>query len=279
MRVQAEAGTRINAFDIRVCKRRLVRASTLLPLTLAEARKETKMSYFERDLRLSAINEVLQKRNLKALRKLGDATKSEIEVLRILRVYDHSQRFFTDVKFAVRFPNGDEGAFTVRFNANGSVSDGAIIVVLINGKFAIVKQWRLPLGMWTYEMPRGFGAKLDEAQIAGTLGTIKIGDLPLGTLERELGKEVMADAEITSVTHLGNIAENSGTSAIAPSYFLVQLHVDEARLAHVRGTEDGLFLKLWDAQELRNQLGRKLCDNHSITAAALALKHIEDLPR
>jgi hypothetical protein len=237
------------------------------------------MSYFERDLRLSAINEPLQKRNLKALRKLGDSAKGEIELLFIEKIFDHSQRFFTDVKFAVRFPNGTEGAFTVRFNANGRVSDGAVMVVLINGKFAIVKQWRLPLAQWTYEMPRGFGDKLDQAQIAGALGTIKIADLPLGMLERELGKEVMAEAEITSVTHLGNIAENSGTSAIAPSYFLVQLRVDEARLAHVQGSENGLSIKLWDAQELRNQLGRKLCDNHSITAAALALRHIEDLPR
>ena len=231
----------------------------------------------ERTLRLSSINANLEARNLKPLRKLGDFTRGEIELLSIVEIYDHSQRFFTDVKFAVRFPNGSDGAFTVRFNANGKVSDGAVMVVLINGKFAIVKQWRVPLGQWTYEMARGFGDKLDQANIAGALGTIKIADLPLGTLARELGEDVMAEAEITSVTHLGNIAENSGTSAIAPSYFLVQLHVDEARLARVKGSEEGLSIKLWEPQELRNQLGRKLCDNHSITAAALALRHIEDL--
>lgn len=234
------------------------------------------MNSNERELRLSGINAILEARNLKPLRKLGDSTKGEIELLSVTEVYDHSQRFFTDVKFAVRFPNGADGAFTVRFNANGKVSDGAVMVVLINGKFAIVKQWRVPLGQWTYEMARGFGDKLDQANIAGVLGTIKLADLPLGTLARELGEEVMAEAEITSITHLGNIAENSGTSAIAPSYFLVQLHVDEARLA-LKGSEEGISIKLWDARELRNQLGRKLCDNHSITAAALALRHIEDL--
>jgi hypothetical protein len=237
------------------------------------------MNENERELRLSNINAALEARNLKPLRKLGDSSKGEIELLSIVEIYDHSQRFFTDVKFAVRFPNGSEGAFTVRFNANGKVSDGAVIVVLINGSFAIVKQWRVPLGVWTYEMPRGFGDKLDQAHIAGALGSIKIADLPLGTLARELGEEVMAEAEITSVTHLGNIAENSGTSAIAPSYFLVQMHVDEDRLSAVKGSEEGVFVKLWTPSELRRQLGRKLCDNHSITAAALALRHIEDLPR
>jgi hypothetical protein len=236
------------------------------------------MTTNDREFRLSTINAALEARNLKALHKLGDSSKGEIELLSIMEIHDHSQRFFTDVKFAVRFPNGAEGAFTVRFNANGKVSDGAVIVVLVNGLFAIVKQWRVPLGVWTYEMPRGFGDKLDQAHVAGVLRTVKIADLPLGTLARELGEEVMAEAEITSVTHLGNVAENSGTHAVVPSHFLVQMHVDESRLSKLKGSEDGLSIKFWTAAELRGQLGLKLCDNHSIVAAALALRYIEDLP-
>lgn len=233
-----------------------------------------------RETRLNEINTALTARNLKPLRKLGDITEGEIETISIIEIYDHSQRFFTDVKFAVKFPNGADGAFTVRFNANGSVSDGAVIVVLINGKFAVVKQWRLPLGQWTYEMPRGFGDKLDQAKMSGALGNLKIADLPLGTLNRELSEEVMANAQVVSVTHLGNIAENSGTSNIAPSYFLVQLKVDETRLsAKLKGSEENLFVKLWDIARVRSELGQSLCDNHSITAVALALGHIESLPR
>ncbi|MCA9802367.1 MAG: hypothetical protein KC777_10285 [Cyanobacteria bacterium HKST-UBA02] len=233
----------------------------------------------QRQARLSEINSTLRARNLKGISKLGDADKGEIEVISIIDIFDHSARFFTDVKFAVKFPNGQDGAFTVRFNANGLVSDGAVIVVLINGKFAILKQWRLPLGRWTYEIPRGFGEKLDDAHINGELGTLKIGDLPLGTLNRELGEEVMASADVTSVTHLGNIAENSGTSAVAPSYFLVQLKIDEKTLAAgIKGTEQGINVRLWDVTELRRELGIKLCDNHSITAAALALGYIASLP-
>ncbi|MDZ4837372.1 MAG: hypothetical protein SGJ27_26600 [Candidatus Melainabacteria bacterium] len=232
-----------------------------------------------RKQRLAAINLELQTRGLKQIRKLGDHTEGEIETTRIVEIFEHSKRFFTDVKFAVTFPGGKEGEFTVRFNANGEVSDGAVIVVLINGRFAIIKQWRVPLGVWTYEVCRGFGEKLDQAQIQGVLGTLKIGDLPLGTVARELGEEVMATAEISSVTHLGNIAENSGTNAVSPAHFLVEIQVDETRLTDkIKGSEE-LKVYLWTADEVDHQIGKRIADNHSITALSLATRHIERLPR
>ncbi|MDR3614747.1 MAG: hypothetical protein P4L53_14405 [Candidatus Obscuribacterales bacterium] len=234
----------------------------------------------ERDIRLATINATLTERNLKPLAKLGDSSKGEIEVLSLAEIYDHSVRFFTDVKFAVRFPNGNEGAFTVRFNANGLVSDGAVMVVLINNLFAVVRQWRLPVARWTYEFPRGFGEKMDNASINGALGTLKIGDLPLGTLTRELSEEVMADAVVNSVTHLGNVAENSGTHAVTPSFYLVQLTVNPDKLsAKLKGSESNMAVKLWEPATLRDELGGKMCDCHSITAAALAMNYINRLPR
>lgn len=233
----------------------------------------------EREQTLATVNAELKQRGLKQLRKLGNHLEGEIEATRIIEIFEHSRRFFTDVKFAVTFPGGKEGEFTVRFNANGEVSDGAIIVVLINGLFAIVKQWRLPLGQWTYEVCRGFGEKLDQAQIQGELGTLKIGDLPLGTLTRELGQEVMATAEINSVTHLGNIAENSGTNAVVPAYFLVQIEVDQALLqSRIEGSE-GLKVYLWSADEVDRQIGKRIADNHSIVGLSLAGRYIDSLPR
>ncbi|MBK9773873.1 MAG: hypothetical protein IPP57_24170 [Candidatus Obscuribacter sp.] len=229
---------------------------------------------------LSSINTELTARGLKNIRKLGDSQKGEFEIVALKEVYDHSARFFTDVKFAVLFPGGKEGEFTVRFNANGSTSDGAIVVVVVNGRFAIVKQWRLPLSQWTYEIPRGFGEKLDAAQINGVLGSVAIGDLPLGTVTRELGEEVMKGAVIQSITHLGNIAENSGTNNIAPSYYLVQIKVDEEVLSgRAHGSEDELKLYLWDSARVQSEIGQKICDSHSITAIALARRHIDALPR
>lgn len=232
-----------------------------------------------RKQRLEAINAQLKERGLKELRKLGDHTKGEFELTRIVEVYDHSKRFFTDIKFAAIFPDGKEGEFTVRFNVNGAISDGAVIVVVINGLFAVIKQWRVPLGLWTYEVCRGFGAKLDNAQNRGELGTLKISDLPIATLTRELGDALMATAEITSVTHLGKIAENTGTNAVTPDHFLVQIQVDEALLAAKLESADGLKVCLWTADEVDRQLGKRIADNHSITALCLAQRHIDRLPR
>ncbi|HTK04346.1 MAG TPA: NUDIX domain-containing protein [Candidatus Eisenbacteria bacterium] len=235
----------------------------------------------ERQQLLAEINAVLAERNLKPLPKLGDHSKGEFEIVRIKEIYDHSKRFFTDVKFTVLLPSGDPGEFTVRFNANGLSSDGAVFVTLVNGKFAIVKQWRPSLGRWMYEVPRGFGEKLDNARIAGQLGTIGIGDLPLGTLVRELGEEVMAGAKVTSLTHLANIAQDSGTHSATPSYFLVMLQVPEAKLSKgLKGSDDEVAkVKLWDTETVRAEIGQRLCDNHTITALCLALNHIQNLPR
>lgn len=238
----------------------------------------------DREQRLADINAELLKRNLRPLRKLGDAKKGEFEIFRIREVYDHSSRFFTDVKFEVILPNspvGMFGEFTIRFNANGRTSDGAVIVPIVNGKFAIVKQWRLPLGQWTYEVPRGFGEKLDEAKIHGNLGTIQIGDLPLGTLARELGEEVMASAKtVPPVTYLGSVAENSGTHAVAPSYFLVHISVTDGLLEkRLRGSEAETKVHLWDLARVEAEIGDGLCDSHTITALCLALRFKERMSR
>jgi hypothetical protein len=235
-----------------------------------------------RNDRLTEVNRQLSEHNLKPLAKLGDADKGEIEVLSILEFHEHSKRFFTDVKFAVRFPGGNEGAFTVRFNANGATSDGAVLVVLVNGRFAIVKQWRLPLGRWTYEVPRGFAPKLDAAATTKLVGKFNVVDLPmLATLNRELGDKLMCDAQIESVTHLGKIAENSGTHCVEPCYFLVTLRVDDELLAlRLQSTASPLLsVQLWSPDEVRAQIGARLADCHSITATALALRYIESLPR
>lgn len=228
--------------------------------------------------RLTAINDLLAARKLKQLRKLGNNKEGETEVLAILEIYDHSARFFTDVKFSVRFPDGKQGEFTVRFNANGEVSDGSVIVVIINGKFAIVKQWRLPLCQWTYEVPRGFCHKLDQGRADGQFNQLSVPDLPLGIIIRELGQDLMAAAQIKSITHLGDIAENSGTSSVVPGYYLVSLSVDPDKLQNKTGGTE-LKVALWDGAQVQAEFGGKLRDSHTLTALALAQRHINSLPK
>ena len=234
----------------------------------------------DREQRLAAINAELRRRNLKELPKLGDVSKGEIEITGIKEIFDHSKDFFTDIKFATLFPNGKPGEFTVRFNANSLTSDGVVLVVILNGRFAIVKQWRLPLGRWTYEVPRGFGESVDSAKIQGALGHLKIADLPLGTLERELGEEVVRGGDITSITHLGNTAESSGTNTHTPANFLVEVAVDEdALLRRCKEKEGETRLELWDLKRVRQEIGGRICDNHSLAALTLASKYLDGLPR
>lgn len=232
-----------------------------------------------REERLSAINEELSRRGIKPLDKLGDATLGEIEILGITEIYDHSKEFFIDVKYRVAFPGGRVDQYTVRSNANG---DGAVFVPIINGQFAVVKQWRLPLGRWMYEVPRGFAERIDHARVAGVIGTLKIGDLPLQTLIRELTEEVMADAVVTSVCHLGNVAQDSGAHTAAPAFYMIQIAVDQKRLTdRLKGSErlQEIKVQLWSAERVKQELGVKICDVHSLTALTLAMSYIERLPR
>lgn len=228
---------------------------------------------------LDAINSQLASRGLKPISKLGNCSKGEIEIVAILEIYDHSARFFTDVKFEVRFPGGATGQFTVRFNANGASSDGSVIVPVVNGCIAIVKQWRLPLSKWTYELPRGFaGEKLEQASSKQQFAALSFADLPLATLARELGPEVMEGAEIKAINKLGCIAENSGTSNISPNYFLVQVQVDQTLFSQrVNGSADELKVYFWDCEQVQAELGKRISDSHSIVGLSLAMPFLADL--
>jgi len=228
----------------------------------------------DRGQRLKSINDQLTRRNLKKLKKLGDYRQGEFEIVDIIKFYDESKRFFTDVKFSVIMPGRISGEFTVRFNANGLVSDGSVFVVMINGKFVIVKQWRLPLQQWTYEVPSGFSVKIDQVRDDGSMDQLTISDLPVAILARELGQEIMDQATI-SVSHLGNIAENSGTHTSTPSNYLVQMQVPVELLdRRLRDFHDEIKLKFWDATRVVQEIGRKLYDSHTITAVSLALAAI-----
>src|ERR1700734_1809150 len=109
---------------------------------------EAGMNKQEEDRRkrlLRRINAELASRHLKIQAKLGLASAGEIEITGFPNFFAPSDRFFTDVRFPVRFPGGATGLYAIRYNANGDVSDGAVLVVKVNGKFAFIKQHRLPL--------------------------------------------------------------------------------------------------------------------------------------
>jgi len=232
----------------------------------------------DRNARLETINVALSQLGLKTMSKLGDHTKGEFELLAIKEIEQFAQKYFTYVKFAVALPGGPEvkeGEFSMRFNANGQVCDGAVMVVMINGMFAIVRQWRPALARWTYETPRGFSEKLDKAYRADEVSSLGLPDLPIGTVLRELDEEVMKDAKLDGIFHLGDVAENSGTNAVTPSFFLVRIKVPQG--VKIGGSEENMKVFLWDAERVNDELGDKINDCHSIAAFALARKQLKQL--
>jgi len=229
---------------------------------------------------LVEINKVLAEKGHKQLTKLGKKELGEIEIVGLEQVFDHG--FFLDLKVKVIFPSGKEGHFYPRFNGGSAKGDGAVLFPVINGKVAIVKQWRLPLCRWTYELPRGFSELMDSSKAQGTDREIQVSQLPLGTVSRELGEEVMAGAKISGFTYLGDIAQDSGYHTASPSYFMVNINVDpgvlEGKLKG-SGEDEVSAVQLWQPQEVWNQIGRKIRDGHSVTCAALARRALEDMPR
>ena len=232
-----------------------------------------------RAARLAEFNAVLAERNLSGLVTVGDHTLGQIELTGINEILDAAKRFFTDIRFSCLFPGGGAGEYTVRFNANSALSPGTVVVTVINGRIAMVRQHRITLGRRISEVPRAFGLEMAEALRSGTLADLEIDELkPLKVVFDELTPEIMNTLSRYAVYSLGNLAENSGTHAVEPEYFLVILEVDEAVLRASKNIEAGLKNRARPEDAFEPERGIKLqlvgyaaakrlaVDNHSIAA-------------
>jgi hypothetical protein len=220
--------------------------------------------------RLSMINGLLNKRNLRPLGGLGNNDEGQPEIVDIHSWSDENARFFQDVFFVVQPPNdGTPYNHMVRFNANGDVSDGAVFIPVINGLVVVVRQFRTSLGKETWELPRGFCDNVDRvAKQGGNPGSLSLGDLPK-VLVRELGEEVLSGggAKITSLTDLGQVYENTGTHNVAPDMYIVAMTVEKGMLERQLGGSENLRVKLltWPELEMEARCG-EIKDMHSLAA-------------
>jgi hypothetical protein len=162
--------------------------------------------------------------------------------------------FFLDVQLNVQWGEGQAPKpFIARSNISG---DGAISLALVNGKVVLVKQYRITLGRYTWEVPRGFSEKW-ESEKPTTKDTLPKG---LQTALREAEEEIGGATTIIP-TYLGRMAENSGTHMGSPAYWLLEM----------RGWEvnDNPNLQLVSLDEAMD----KCEDSHSASALLLYLRH------
>lgn len=182
-----------------------------------------------------AINFRLRELKLSEFTTIGDADQpTQWVLLGIKEIYDHSARFFYDIKFDALMPpkKGEterrSAEYTVRFNANSAESHGVVIIPFLGQKIVFVRQWRLTVARETLELPRGFGLLRRDTDIKAIpveqIGRLRISDLPVLNVLRELGEEVFSQAEITGFTYYGTVDQNTGTDAMEPNIYGVHIH-------------------------------------------------------
>jgi hypothetical protein len=167
--------------------------------------------------------------------------------------------FFLDVQLNVQWAEGQAPKpFIVRSNLNG---DGAISLAIVNGKILLLQQWRVNLGRYTWEIPRGF-SEAWESEKETTVDTLPKG---MKTALRELDEETGAAQNARSIvpTYLGQMAENSGTHMGSPAYWLVEIEGWNAN-----ENPNLTLVTLDEAIQMAE-------DSHSATALLLYLRHLQ----
>ena len=237
----------------------------------------------ERRQACAEIVSFLSSKGLRVPKRFGDVDRGDpLEIGGLERdaagqvVVHASPNFFFDVHFIALMPNGKGFPYPIRINAKSALSDGVVICAVINRRIAIVRQHRFALGTETWEFPRGFP---EPAQDAGRT-TVDLADLrrvPLSVFTRELGEEVIQNAEPDRFINLGRVHENTSTHLCSPDHVYLELSVDEKALAKKLGGLEKLKVELWDLGQVEAEVGKKLTDAHTLACLALARNHLEKL--
>jgi len=213
--------------------------------------------------RLVAINSLLQAKGLRPLPSLGDNTKGFSEIIDVVEWLTAHTAQWQDVVFLVRRVNGAVYKHQIRFNSNGAVCDGVVFIPVINGSVALVRQFRIPVGIATWELPRGFAEFSSDAAGSGS------GGIPSALL-RELDEEVIQGARVRGVQPLGAIADNTGTHNVWSDAYVVEIECDPKALKSQLGGSAKLGVRLVSWEELWRPSSLGIRDAHSLAAIALA---------
>lgn len=234
----------------------------------------------DRTKRLNEFNRILKERKLKPLRKLGDSrVKGEIELMRILAIHDHNKKYDTAIEFEARDWTKRVLHWTLYWSVNSLESDGNVYVLIVNDQYLLTKQHRPALGKWKKGLPRGWHWPLPKRSTKKKLfEEIQISDLPIETLYRKLGEELVRSMDVSEVVSLGQLASNDGRDTATPDFWLVRAQIDQKvldkRMKEI--TDEGVKIVLMTKEEVEADIGKSdgISDSLSIAGIHLAQKYL-----
>jgi 8-oxo-dGTP pyrophosphatase MutT (NUDIX family) len=156
----------------------------------------------------------------------------------------------------VRFPNGRNG----RYNriVEGEKGKGVVVLpVASNGKVALIRIYRYPVGEWQWELPRGFSDPAMTAQ---------------QNARRELQEETGVIAK--ELVQLGSIFPNSGILTTNVEVFLAP-DLDDDSVPLLSEQWAILEMKFFTMRELDEMIAHGLIQD-AMTLAALTLARARD---
>ncbi|MBI4458216.1 hypothetical protein HY633_04595 [Candidatus Uhrbacteria bacterium] len=242
--------------------------------------------------RLERMNEVLREYRLAELRHTGTWQRGEFELVDIVEVWDN--RFYVIVQFSCIRPDGNHGAYFMKFARDGGGRRGVLTLCLLYDDardetlLAFTRQHRPTMlvresSAWTTEVARCWSTTqlqptvLDRRLQGATPDANGAASHPVSALGTEL-MPLFAEGktEITQFSILSAACpEDTGMSACLNDIWLVELAIrDRAYVDAVRG--NGIIgIRLYPVADVvarRKELG--LTDDHSCTALLHLWEHL-----
>jgi hypothetical protein len=107
----------------------------------------------------SAVNKQLDMLDIPQFDKAFGAWRdNQIQVIGIQRVDTELNPRLVFVTYRVIIPSGDVRSYTVQYNAHSASSSGVVLIVKVNGKYAVVRQRRFVIEQYLTELMRSFPA-------------------------------------------------------------------------------------------------------------------------
>lgn len=181
------------------------------------------------------------------------------EIICLEKVLEYSSEANPWVKLYydhVTFPNGEKG----RYNRIVEGKEGKGVVVLpvaSDGKAALIRIYRYPIGGWQWELPRGFS-------------------IPTMTAQENARRELHEETGITAkeLVHLGSIFPNSGILTTNVDVFLAP-DLDYSSIPLISEQWAILEMRFFAVKELEEMIAHGLIQD-AMTLAALTLARARD---